>query len=169
MEASPCPQQFLQVSSCLRIQLKSDNIYLEIESDSTGKRLSPIRSEVPSLQLLPELLNDYNLVSHLLGFDNLLEQLRTQGTLYSLDYKLITKVIKGYQSTPRWRDTLGAVRNKGASILLELGTQHGGTRKHSGSSTYKLSEPCSFGGFYGSFITQAWLINSSTISDWFTH
>ena len=37
---------------------------------------------------------------------------------------------------------------------MELWAQHDGMWKPSGSAIWKLSKPCPFGVFYGSFITQ---------------
>ena len=71
-----------------------------------------------------------------LGSINLLEQLtECRKPVCSLDYQFMTKDVKGYKSTTRWRDTKGKVLNKGASVLMEFGAQHGGTWKSSGSPT----------------------------------
>lgn len=52
------------------------------------------------------------------------------------------------------------------SILMEFEVLPCGTWKYSGSPTGDLSEPLLLG-FYGGFITQAWLIKSLAIGDWF--
>lgn len=41
--------------------------------------------------------------------------------VYPLAYWLITKDIKGYETTGRGRDTQGRVLNKGALVLVDLG------------------------------------------------
>ena len=66
-----------------------------------------------------------------LGLINLLEWLTgPRKAVYSLDYQFITEDTGGYESTVRWRETQGGIPNKGASILTECGTWHGGTCKH---------------------------------------
>ena len=80
-----------------------------------------------------------------LGLINLLERLtELRKPVYSLDYWFITKDIKGYKSTARLKKIIYIYivwGPKGASVPVELGAQHGCPRKHSGSPTWKLSEP----------------------------
>ena len=47
--------------------------------------------------------------------------------VYSLDYKFITKDIKRYEPTARWRETQGQIPDKGAPVLIEFGAWHSGT------------------------------------------
>lgn len=87
---------------------------------------------------------------------NLLEQLiELRKHIYSLDYRFITKDVKGYESTTRWRDTKGEDLNRGASASWSLGPGMvaGGSVMvpQPGSSP----DPVLLG-----FIPQAWLVKS---------
>lgn len=65
----------------------------------------------------------------------------------------------------------GEVPNEGPLVLLDLGAQHNGTWKRSGSPISQLSEKgpttCPLG-FYGGFITQSRLTKSLAIGSYST-
>lgn len=76
-----------------------------------------------------------------IGSINLLEWLiELRKPIYSLGYPFITKDIKRYESTARWRDTQGEVSNIGTCVLMESGAWYSGRRKHSDSPTWKLCQ-----------------------------
>ena len=71
------PNNFQMPAGCLRSQPNSDTVYLEGESDLTGKGLSPVRP--PSTadtscksRLLPVLLTDYELEVSMTSFSGLI-------------------------------------------------------------------------------------------------
>lgn len=120
------------------IQLNSDATYTETASDSIGSRLSPTRLPSTSdASFRPGYHLCFWPIGHksevfiplsLLGSINLLEQLTwLRKPVYSLDNWFITKVIEGYKSTARWKDTQREVSNKGASVPVECGSS---TTKH---------------------------------------
>lgn len=65
-----------------------------------------------------------------MGLINLLELItEIRNPIYIVVYPFITKNIKWYKSIARWMVTYGEVLSKGASVLIEFGTQYGGTQK----------------------------------------
>ena len=64
----------------------------------------------------PEILTARFLAS--INFLEWLTELRK--AIYFLDYWFITKDIKGYESTARWRDTLGKIWRKGSGVPHSL-------------------------------------------------
>lgn len=135
-------KQCLDSSWCPRHQPNPDTIYLETESDYTGKGFSVTRllsnSDASHKPRLPVILNNwqqmgnsnnllqlkmpipspgcylcfwpagYVSVPTILSVDsiNLLKQLtEPRKPIYSLHYRFVTKDIKGYKSTARWRET----------------------------------------------------------------
>lgn len=59
--------------------------------------------------------------------------------VYSPNYKFITKGIKRYEPTARWRETQGQIPDKGPPVLIGFGGWHSGTWKGSGSPIHMLS------------------------------
>lgn len=135
-------------AGCLRIQLSFDTVHLDIQTDSTGKGFSPTRapstldtSHNPKLQVGGSNNSGGHLQVHIVTYtfewqavdqrlpwhppwvlSNLSEQLiELRKPVYSLHYQLITKDIKDYESTARYRDTQGNVLNKDASVSWSLG------------------------------------------------
>ena len=132
----------------LRIQFSFDTVHLDIQTDSTGKGFSPTRvpstldtSHNPKLQVGGSNNSGGHLQVHIVTYtfehlainprlpwhppwvlSNLSEQLiELRKPVYFLHYRLITKDIKDYESTARYRDTQGSILNKDTSVSWSLG------------------------------------------------
>ena len=165
---TPCDQQFWCVglfftppsnspppAECLTIQLRSDTIYPEIASDSQV-RAQAWKTASPHPLRVPISSPGYYLCFWLTGYKSevptthflvqfILEHLtEIRKPAYSLGCWFITKVIKEYKSTD---EEIRKVRSQKKELLFSSRLRPSGTRKPSGSTTWKFSEPPSFGFF----------------------
>lgn len=118
-------KQFLTPAGCSKIELNSDIIYLKILSDSTGQGAKSYKTFSPTPEL-QTLVTNYHLcfsptsyrsevpMTPSLCLINLLEwPTELRKPVYSLDYRFITKDIKGYRWTSRWKRCIGQCMEKG--------------------------------------------------------
>ena len=140
-------------AGCLRIQLYSDTIYQEIESDNTGEGS---QNHHPLQMPVAACVSGYKsdvLTTPSLGLINLLEQLTELMKTHLLtDYQSITNILKDIDQKRYEGIQTGKVLKKGSLSLWSLGPcgswwKHSGSRAGNSPNTLPLESTLPYGDF----------------------